>query len=134
MILRHQLDEHVSRSARKLAEVLRPEEPPFWTQNAHQLGTTLEQWLTHYRSVRDQRDAYKPTPAHARGYEVEAVRALRLIPAYRQVTVIDLPRLLHLANRPDEANRDDELKVMAGVRSYFQVAYKVRHNPHLGMA
>ncbi|RDX42100.1 hypothetical protein OH76DRAFT_1448839 [Lentinus brumalis] len=124
VIVRHQMDEHVTRSVKKLAEVLRREEPPYWTQNGHHLGATLEQWLTHYRSVRDQRDAYKPTPAHARGYEVEAVRALRLIPAYRQVTAIDLPRLLHLANRQDEANWDDELKVMAGVRSYFQVAYK----------
>ncbi|KAI0689147.1 P-loop containing nucleoside triphosphate hydrolase protein [Cerioporus squamosus] len=103
----HQLEEYVSRSTGKLSGVLKREEPPYWTQNAHHLGTTYQDWLDYYRN-----------------YEAEAVRALRAIPAYQYVTAVDLPRLLHPGNFRDEVEYDDELKVMAGVRSYFQVAYK----------
>ncbi len=66
------------------------------------------------------------TPAPSIDYVAEAVRALRAMPAYRNVISSDLPRLLHPGNLRDEVDFDDELRVMAGVRSYFQVAYKVR--------
>ncbi|KAI0707439.1 P-loop containing nucleoside triphosphate hydrolase protein [Cerioporus squamosus] len=143
LILRHQLEEYVSRSTSKLSGVLQREEPPYWTQNAHHLGTTYQDWLDYYRSVHCRQYTYiayqasepatpplspQPTSKSKQrafpDYEAEAVRALRAIPAYRYVTAVDLPRLSHPGNRRDEVEYDDELKVMAGVRSYFQVAYK----------
>lgn len=177
MVLQEKLDEHVSLSMNKLDEVLKREEPPYWTQNAHLLGTNYEQWLEFFQGVHRRRDQYiygstsfcgsdapslapsshpiyagaqwtsccvscsliniftwapAPVPRAPEAFvqhdpEAEAVRVLRKIHAYRHVVAADLPRLLRTWKGSDVIEFNDELKVMAGVRSYFQVAYKVCH-------
>ncbi|RPD52277.1 hypothetical protein L226DRAFT_576779 [Lentinus tigrinus ALCF2SS1-7] len=131
LLLRDHLEESAGRCTAKLDEVLKREEPPYWTQNAHHLGTTYDQWLDHYQRVYAGRYQYShdfspsPSPtAYERDREEEAVKVLRTMTKYRHIVVADLPRILHPGNHRAPTEFDDELRVMAGVRSYFQVAYK----------
>ena len=122
---------------------LKLEKDPLYTQNTHYLESCREKWLSHYKNIRNNQDRYlprAPLPPRAllqvEGYEdarfiaPEAPRAMtatdRALSAlaelgYRNLSEKDLARLNKV---PD--NFQEELMVMADVRAYFQVAYKVR--------
>jgi vacuolar protein sorting-associated protein 1 len=120
------------------------ETTPHYTQNTHYLQTLQEKWLAHYKKVRVNSSRYKvhqcmdtpaivPTiiqPRVSHPYSVTELtvespeaKALRSLAeaGYPNVRVPDLARLLP----PD--SYEEELIVMADVRAFYHVAYKVSY-------
>lgn len=110
-----------------LAMVLQFEGTPLFTQNTHYISATREKWLTRYKNARRKtsRDSRAPTtiglwPQHAApGVDFVQEALAFLNKAGYSVKEEDLVRLEPV----DEY--EEELGVMADVRAYFQVAYKV---------
>ncbi len=121
---------------------LKLEKDPLFTQNTHYLESCRDKWLWHYKSVRNNTGKYlsKPPAEEVEGleyvpmYDTNRVsrqtigqsptdRALLALAelGYKNLAASDLARL---NTAPD--NFQEELMVMADVRAYFQVAYKVR--------
>lgn len=84
-----------------------------YTQNKHYLETCKAKWLATYK---DSRTSRRETPV------VNTDEVLKLLAGagYGALRLEDLGKL----NPPDEY--EEELRVMAEVRGYFQVSYKVR--------
>lgn len=106
-----------------------------YTQNTHYLQSSVDKWLAKYKTQRKEENASAMlaffsdiTPRKTNGldksdnakqqYMREALAILARI-GYPGLKEEDLGRL----NAPDEYQ--NELDVMAEVRGYFQVAYKV---------
>ena len=138
-----------------LEEVLNREGYAYYTQNIHYLYATYEKWLGHYKVIRKRRNAYSLVGGQASynppqasemsphtlqselnalcnsefelpteyvivtDLRVAAVASLRALPGYEITAEDDLPRLIP----PDEF--EEEMRLMAQVRAFFQVAYKV---------
>ncbi len=125
---------------------LKLEKDPLFTQNTHYLESCREKWLSHYRSVRRYPENYKipledgpwpilgepSSPVHVdlRRYPysrsgtpspspIEKALSTLAELGYKNLTATDLARLTQ------EDRFQEELIVMADVRAYFQVAYKV---------
>jgi hypothetical protein len=92
---------------------LQSELAPF-TQNTHYLHSCKDKWLSRYRDMRAERDQQKLDP------DVEKELLSVLAKAGRSgLQAHDLARL----DEPDKF--ETEMVVMAEVRGYFQIAYKV---------
>jgi hypothetical protein len=109
-----------------LDAVLEAELMPY-TQNNHYLESTTDRWLAKYKDVRsgDDTDPTSQSDSNASRYLDDPAFVIKTLAAlaalgYNSVTREDLGKL----NPPDPY--ETELKVMAEVRAYFQVAYKVR--------
>jgi hypothetical protein len=122
-------------SRESLLHLLRLNDGPFFTQNTHYYESARRKWLEHYLDIRRypwrylvnnniernySRSAspYSP-PRVSNTLEDRALKALSEM-GYAHLRKEDLARL----HPPDEFY--EELTVMADVRAYFQVAYKVR--------
>jgi vacuolar protein sorting-associated protein 1 len=115
-----------------LRKMLAFEKNPLFTQNDHYLITTRNKCYYSYRGIRWRQryyllgehiqdtafaqDPYFYKPAEITP-EAHALQALANL-GYRNLKIEDLKRL----HPPD--GFDEELRVMADVRAYFQVAYK----------
>lgn len=151
-LMSHELRECKEESMNALNRMLQLEEGPLLTQNGHYYETVRRKWLAHYRWVRYNPLRYlrsPPSPASEASHVPYAqperapspYRDARDVPreksakdkalealaelGYGDLSVGDLSRL-HPPNQFDE-----ELTVMADVRAYFQVAYKVSRIHHL---
>lgn len=115
-------------------KVLSLERSPYFTLNNHYLDTARSKWLDKYTNLRRNPSQIRPThplsKASARPnpsdeffeskYHVTNRVLGDLAPlGYKGLTAEKLERL----NDPDEYQQ--ELNLMADVRAYFQVAYKV---------
>jgi vacuolar protein sorting-associated protein 1 len=126
-------DSQKEQTRKALLATLCLEDGPFFTQNSHYYENTRSKWLETYRRMRRHHDSYRVSNYRARlsdhgvfvaramSREEEALIALKRL-GYDKIGMDDLERL----HPPDEF--DEELTVMADVRAYFQVAYKVRYN------
>lgn len=131
---------------------LKLEKDPLFTQNTHYLDSCRKKWLLHYRTIRryptpyyisPEEDSPRPivnnplmSPAPIRYVYPSSERAspcpsptTRALSAleelgFKDLTANDLARLTQYDSF------DDEVNVMAEVRAYFQVAYKVLHKLH----
>lgn len=134
-LIRNQVDICKALAKKAVKTALDLETTPYYTQNTHYLQTLQEKWLAYYKAVRNQPHKYKvqkaveisapyevsyaferaPTP------EAPSSKALRALAeaGYVNLKKSDLARLL-----PPESC-EKELIVMADVRAYYQVAYKV---------
>ncbi|OBZ73062.1 Interferon-induced GTP-binding protein Mx2 [Grifola frondosa] len=123
-IVRGEMEKYGQRGTQSLAQVLERECEPYFTQNKHYLESTRSKWLTHYKLVRCTPLLYAKTQLYESYEDLRESspvwRALRALAdaGYHNLSAGDLVRLLP----PDRF--EDELIVMADVRSYFQVAYK----------
>jgi hypothetical protein len=143
-LIRAQVDISKALAKKAVKTALDLETTPYYTQNTHYLQTLREKWLACYKAARNQPHKYKvyngpveeAMPEDraygnvARAYEREppeskALRALAEA-GYTGLTIPDLSRLLP----PD--SREKELIVMADVRAYYHVAYKVSLAYRLG--
>ena len=118
------------------------EGPPFFTQNDHYLDSSRGKWLAYYNLTYENQDRYHQdrrersfSPAsefvderpaifmseRAVRADPPGVRALKALAelGYSDLTQADFVRL-HPPNQFQE-----ELEMMADVRAYFQVSYKV---------
>jgi thymidylate synthase ThyX len=150
-LIRIQVDTCKAHAQEAVKTALDLETTPHYTQNTHYLQTLREQWLAHYKTVRVKHSEYKvrssmvfecmerespsfpsssynreplkPTAPYRPYSEVETpqAKALRALveAGYPNLRVSDLARLLP----PDSF--EEELVVMADVRAYYHVAYKV---------
>ena len=129
---------------------LRAEKDPLFTQNTHYLDSCRRKWLSHYQTVRRSQVYYKlpsgkPSISRKRTTPLAAAnipetpdtwpasptaissspttRALEALEelGYKDLKASDLARLAQYDSF------DKEINVMAEVRAYFQVAYKVRN-------
>ncbi len=131
-------------SATAVETALKLEKDPLFTQNTHYLERCREKWLSLYKSIRNNPDQYlkrsrppaaemPPAFTHSSLHQMgppklstgqsptdRALSALAEL-GYKNLAASDLARL---NTAPD--NFQEELMVMADVRAYFQVAYKVR--------
>jgi hypothetical protein len=141
-----ELETHREDAERALVATLSLEDGPLMTMNDHYYESTRRKWLYYYRDVRwrpsrylipETRpasprselfiDAEPPSPVYWAGQGPRAVedpaesRALKALSelGYSGLSLTDLKRL----HPPDQF--DEELTVMADVRAYWQVAYKV---------
>jgi vacuolar protein sorting-associated protein 1 len=139
-----QITEGREKALQGLKRILELERAPLFTQNDHDLEDARRKWLALYReacedpsiyalawplpakapptnSVSDEKDRAGFDGAKLDSQEQSALRSLA-DHGYRGIKREDLKRL-----HPHEDFKD-ELVVMADVRAYFQVAYKVRMN------
>jgi hypothetical protein len=125
-------------SRESLLHLLKLNDGPFFTQNTHYYESARRKWLGHYQYIRrfhwryyiknknNTEDECLVSRAPSRACSVledtpedRAFQALSEM-GYSHLRKEDLARL----HPPDEFY--EELTVMADVRAYFQVAYKVR--------
>jgi len=132
-LIRTQVDTCKALAKEAVKKALDLEATPYYTQNTHYLQTLSEKWLAYYKIVRKRKLDRGPTvcesvvisPYHrGESPESKALRALAEA-GYTSLSIPDLARLLP----PD--SREKELIVMADVRAYYHVAYKVSLTYHL---
>lgn len=129
-------DDQIQTAELAVKTILELEKNPLFTQNTHYLDSCRQKWLTHYTEVRLRPWRYEirsagpeiedDSPVFSSGRTVEgyptpkdrALSALAEI-GYKNLSGADLIRLAP----PDRFS--EELIVMADVRAYFQVSYKV---------
>lgn len=131
--------------------VLNLEKYPLFTQNTHYLSSECETWLAKYKNALEHsanfsKSSRENSPCHAMSELAEEAPHLR---AYREVnsrpaTNLDLALYylraagLHNLSKSDLTRLkqappvayEEELIVMADVRAYYEVAYKV-HTIHV---
>ncbi|KAG2335317.1 hypothetical protein BDR05DRAFT_942653 [Suillus weaverae] len=130
-LIRTQVGVCKARAQEAVKTALALETTPHYTQNTHYLQTLREKWLAHYKTVKPAPHATVPqqaavweppltsrVPSTPETPEAKALRALAEA-GYANLTTSALARLLP----PDTFQ--EELIVMADVRAYFHVAYKV---------
>jgi hypothetical protein len=139
--MRHELESRREEASRALEDTLSLETgPPFMTLNDHYYESTRQKWLIRYSYVRRRAWFYRlpgtpqsedegsgPSAAsythrpHRPPEESAESRALRALSelGYENLSLEDLSRL----HPPDRFG--EEITVMADVRAYWQVAYKV---------
>ena len=138
MIVGEELTKRRKEALVKLQETLDLETDPVFTQNTHYYANLGKIWLVQYSAIYRTRWAYdrsrlrgndigcdsSPTGMRAitPDYKAKAVAALKEA-GFGEINTEDIALLL--------APRDyeEELKVMANVRAFFQVAYKVMLPP-----
>ena len=131
-MIRNQVDVCKAQAQEAVKIALDLEGTPHFTQNSHYFQTLRERWLAYYKMVRMNPAQYnasvvEPSELSAELSEdepelpVETLEALRALAeaGYPNLRVSDLARLLP----PD--SWEEELIVMADVRAYYQVGYKV---------
>lgn len=104
-----------------LHNVVAREGPPYYTENDHYYEANYTKWLWHYCYVNENAHRYKiVTDSMVDG--VSAHVAPQVYSGPPSPTMLAVPA----HEPPRSASRyDDEMKVMASVRAYVQVAYKV---------
>jgi len=124
-LIRTQVDICKALAKEAVKKALDLEATPYYTQNTHYLQTLSEKWLAYYKIVRKRKFDRGPIESavispyyHGEAPESKALRALAEA-GYTNLSIPDLARLLP----PD--SREKELIVMADVRAYHHVAYKV---------
>ena len=147
--VRPDIEECKDKALSAVKETLRLEITPIYTQNNKDFEDLREKWLFRYRKARRNPGEHRipqppseklsltsmkapctPSPARHKGMpnqileenspETQALRYLAQA-GYKGLTVDDLARL-----SPRDQYFEDELIVMADVRAYFTLAYKVR--------
>ncbi|KAI0665753.1 P-loop containing nucleoside triphosphate hydrolase protein [Trametes maxima] len=120
-----QLEHYVSHSKVFVENVVERENAPFGTQNTPHLEAMRNQWLLRYKTAWEMHDRAKLSVPHGphhlslrQNYEGQALQMLREL-GYTTTTVQHFPRLLDHWD-----TFDDEIVVMADVRSYFEIVYK----------
>jgi vacuolar protein sorting-associated protein 1 len=131
------------KALQNLKRILELEHAPLFTQNDHYLEDSRRKWLTHYRDARMRESPFTfscPVASKAPASDSSDEEDQEVFAGIKQAS-LEQSALQSLAKRgycgikredlkrlhPHE-NFDDELVVMADVRAYFQVAYKVRMN------
>jgi hypothetical protein len=138
----HELESRQQGARSALVAALALESGPFMTMNDHYYESTRQKWLNHYCDIRRRASRYllphtpqpvAPTATHtlwgwdddshavplpADSAQYRALNALSEL-GYRHLSLSDLGRL----HPPDSFI--EEITVMADVRAYWQVAYKV---------
>lgn len=121
---------------KNILKALKLEKNPLFTQNTHYLDSVRSAWLERYKKARKNHVDYLlgqprvareyvdmdyPGESLLRAVDTRAQRALDALASlgYRHICEQDFVRL-----HPPDAF-DEELTVMADVRAYFQVAFKV---------
>ncbi|KAI0368237.1 hypothetical protein BV20DRAFT_480715 [Pilatotrama ljubarskyi] len=117
-----QMETYVGAARAIVKNSLERELAPYGTQNNPYLDTMRDKWFARYKQVRadPQNHGLHRLPSSSdvlTAAERNALTALRAL-GYANVSVHDLVRLY-----PRDAY-EDEMTVMADVRSYFQVVYK----------
>ena len=110
-----------------IKETLGIEITPTYTQNLKDFQDLRERWLAKYRLARRDPEAYKIPiqPANTTGgthsidYPTQQALEYLAQAGYKGLTVEDLTRL------SPRDQFEDELIVMADVRAYFTIAYRV---------
>ena len=111
------LDAHQRTVLKALHDVVAREGHPYYTQNDHYYEAYYNKWLWHYRHVNENAYQYRcDLVSVIDGISAMGVRAAS--PPMPQAPAHEPP--------PSASRYDDEMKVMASVRAYVQVAYKVR--------
>jgi vacuolar protein sorting-associated protein 1 len=138
-----QIMESREKALQTLKSILELERAPLFTQNDHYLEDARRKWLARYREARMNSYMYScPPPAPVppvapmpgdEDQEVSAgMKRVSLEQSALQSLVDHGYRGIHREDlkclHPHE-DFENELVVMADVRAYFQVAYKVRMNP-----
>lgn len=128
--MRTELEEIRDIAANDVRRTLQQEHWPFWTQNDHYFECTKLKWRAVYNTTRNRPGEISPDAPYTSNYaaprssvsiqarqtqELQALAAL----GYESICAEDFHRLWP----PDRY--EEELRVMAGARAYFQVAYKV---------
>ncbi|THH10649.1 hypothetical protein EW146_g8308 [Bondarzewia mesenterica] len=126
-LIARKLDEIRRTAFPEIVQTLRREDEPFWTQNDHYFKSAKAKWLILYQDARRNAWRYELLLQVEReaawsefrnpGAERRALDALAEL-GFAGLSVSEFQRL----HPPDQFQ--DELHVMAGVRAYFQVAYK----------
>jgi hypothetical protein len=139
----HELESKQQDARSALVAALALESGPFMTMNDHYHESTRQKWLNHYCDIRRRASRYllstpsvAPTPtddiylspppedswdspkSSSNSAETRALKALSEL-GYKRLSLADLGRL----HPPDRFI--EEITVMADVRAYWQVAYKV---------
>ena len=104
-IVTSQLDAQQRVALKALHDVVARESRPYYTENDHYYTAYYSKWLVHYRHVNENAHRYLLGAAVA----VEA--AVADVPAHEPLL--------------SASKYDTEMQVMASVRAYVQVAYKV---------
>jgi len=130
--------ENLEADAKKdVLKALKLEQSPYFTQNGHYLESTREEWFRKYNYARTYQGRYIKTVADAEDYSEDDsgprrpyVISDKFSNVERRV-LSDLATLGHPNLSIDDLTRlypvdefQQELKLMADVRAYFQVAYK----------
>ncbi|KAI0820853.1 P-loop containing nucleoside triphosphate hydrolase protein [Trametes gibbosa] len=118
-VLGAQLESRISTAREIVKNVLEREKAPYGTQNYPYLERMRDAWLSHYKSIRSSKGGYAQglNDWQRREYEGQALTALRNL-GLTNVETSDFHRLF----RRDAF--EDEILVMADVRSYFHVTHK----------
>lgn len=107
-IITFQLDAHQRVVLNALHDVVAREHHPYYTENDHYYKESYCKWLWHYRNVNQNAHRYRIDQSEDSHDEKCSI----------EVLPVEEP--------PFSPSRyDDEMKVMASVRAYTQVAYKV---------
>ena len=151
-LIRPDIEEYKDRTFAAVKETLRLEITPIYTQNKKDFEDLREKWLIKYRKARRKPGEHRipqppserlasmpsndslfcpPTPPPLDSWNGRCVegpvdpetQALHYLAqaGYKGLTVDDLARL-----SPRDQYFEDELVIMADVRAYFTLAYKVR--------
>jgi vacuolar protein sorting-associated protein 1 len=131
------------KALQELKRILELEHAPLFTQNDHYFEDSRRKWLAHYRDARARPSRFtfswpatvtSPVPP-ASDDEDQEVFASRKRASMEQSALQSLVSRGYCGIKREDLKRlhphenfDDELIVMADVRAYFQVAYKVRMN------
>lgn len=123
-IIRNEIVKCSKEGWRSVASVLECEKVPYMTQNGHYFESSRTTWLAHYRQIRRNPEKYSMNRQPARPASPEEAVYITPGPSLRSashsIRPISPPRYI-----PPVDQYEEELIVMADVRAYFQVAYKV---------
>lgn len=114
-IITAQLDAQQRIVLKALHDVVARENRPYYTENDHYYEAYYTKWLWHYRHVNENAYRYKLGVEY--DTELDSVSIRSSSPIMLQVAAHEPP--------PSASKYDDEMRVMASVRAYVQVAYKV---------
>ena len=120
MIERHHAAQVVAHEA--VMNTLSGESEPFWTQNEHD-GATQQKWQRHYKHIRNHAHLYQ----HSSSVPVYGDPSSAQRRALTALAEAGFPNLSahHLQRLYPPDAFEQELNVMASVRAFFEVAYKV---------
>jgi len=105
-----------------LNKVLKMEGTPLFTQNHDLLEAEEKRWYSCYQH---ERLGYESIPEQS----VPVPQKRNALPVPPLIYNFPTPRSLHEEDISRTWSTNDEVRVMANVQAYFQVAYKV--NPHV---
>ena len=121
--MRPDIEAHKQRTLVAIKDTLGVEITPAYTQNLNDFQDLRARWLAKYRQARRDPEGYKITrrPGEAPPTDSSTQKVLQYLAqaGYKDLTVDDLTRLC------PRDQFEDELIVMADVRAYFTIAYKV---------